>query len=194
MVFIVPRAPAIHYWNLAVRRRTPREPGWVEQALCDQSTAWDYYAWAALDGPTPYYGHAAYQIRIAGQDTPATIGRLLGSDKGGLLCIGQTSEFESRRRKFVGALRRGRRHSEANLLHILEAYTSLPSVYPGHSYEYSYVRLETQLEAKALEASLVKEYVARFGEPPPLNSNIPGRYNWEAWRAVSRRFTPPTSI
>jgi hypothetical protein len=48
VVFIVPRAPAVHYWNLGVRRPEARDPGRLGGALADQSMAPDYYLWPVV--------------------------------------------------------------------------------------------------------------------------------------------------
>jgi epoxyqueuosine reductase QueG len=48
VVFIVPRAPAIHYWNLGVRRPEARDLGWLEDAMSDRSAAFHYYVWPVV--------------------------------------------------------------------------------------------------------------------------------------------------
>ena len=141
--------------------------------------------WTPLDQPAKYDAHAVYRIRLTVAGQPVSINRFLGVDTCGLVCIGRSSRFARRRGKFARALRRGTGHSEANLLHLLEKYTPLRSVYEGGGYEYSYRRLPGKKEARGAEADLIRAYVARFGEPPPLNSSIPDRYNREAWEAVS---------
>ena len=142
-------------------------------------------AWTNIDYPTSYDGCAVYLVRLAVAGEPASIDRFLGTDTAGLLCISQTGELEARRRKFLRALRRGHGLSEASLLHILERFTPLRNVYWDYGYEYSYQQLRNIEEAKVLGAHLTREYVAQFGEVPPLNSTIPERDDIGAWQAIS---------
>jgi hypothetical protein len=137
--------------------------------------------WKAIEEPAGYEGSAVYKVRLTWANGPASIPRFLDVDTDGLLCIGETEDFDRRRRRLVRGLRKGRGHSEGNLLHIVERYSSLGKVYPGCTYEYSFLRVDSKETATATEERLIKEYVRRFGEPPPLNSNIPGRYGAEGW-------------
>jgi hypothetical protein len=67
-----------------------------------------------------------------------------------------------------------------NLLYYWERFTALPRLFPGFAYEYRFVRLATVEEAKLLEGQILKQYVCRFGDRPPLNSALPDRYGgWE---------------
>jgi hypothetical protein len=47
--------------------------------------------------------------------------------------------------------------------------------------EYSYSPCATRQIAKDLEEALIKKYFLTFGEPPPLNSAIPRRYDKTGW-------------
>jgi hypothetical protein len=79
----------------------------------------------------------------------------------------------------MGTIRGRRGRSEGNLLHVLERNTSLGKLRCGLVYEYSFLRVDSKETARAMEERLIKEYVQRFGEPPPLNSSIPRRYEVE---------------
>lgn len=48
LVFLVPRSPAIHYWNVGWRRPVPRQPGRMGKSLLDQSSASDYHVSAIV--------------------------------------------------------------------------------------------------------------------------------------------------
>ncbi len=84
-------------------------------------------------------------------------------------------------RDFVRGLEHGRGHSEANLLHILEKSTPLKRVLPRRIYQYRFRPARNKADANKLEEGLIKRYVKRFGEVPPLNSAIPNRYQEQSW-------------
>ena len=55
--------------------------------------------------------------------------------------------------------------------------SSLPTKYPEREYEYSFTRVDSKGQAKAMEEELLKTYLKQFGELPPLNSVLPNRYD-----------------
>ncbi len=73
------------------------------------------------------------------------------------------------------------RHSEANLLHRLQKSTRLKRCFPEAEYQYSFRAARTESQAKRIEEALIKSYVKRYGEVPPLNSAIPNRYRERGW-------------
>lgn len=120
---------------------------------------------------------AVYEIRMTsiGGD-PNPISRFLDADKRGLLTIGETGSMESRRKQFISAIEKHSNHSEGNLLYHLLRHTPLNKRFPNHRLEYRFYS-ETD---KAAEARLIKIYIRKFGEVPPLNSAIPDRDgNWK---------------
>ncbi len=137
--------------------------------------------WCDLEDSCDHVGPAVYQIRICGHRTPRSIGRLLRSDTAGILCIGMTDNMRRRYRAFVRGLNRGRGHSEANLLHRLETFTALKRLMPRRIYQYRFLPVLNRADAQMLEERLIKDYVKRFGEVPPLNSAIPNRYRENGW-------------
>jgi hypothetical protein len=86
-----------------------------------------------------------------------------------------TKNMKARHRDFLQGLTRGRGHSEANLLHRLERRGPLTKL-KSRRYEYRFRVVKDREAAMALEEGLIKLYVQRFGEAPPLNSAIPNRY------------------
>ncbi len=137
--------------------------------------------WCPLDHPCGHNGAAVYQVRLLRSRRPLPIGRLLRRDPAGLLCIGMTADMQRRRRAFVQGLKRGRGHSEANLLHQLEKSTPLKRLMPRRVYQYRFRTTSNRLDAQRLEERLIKRYVKQFGEVPPLNSAIPNRYLGDGW-------------
>ncbi len=136
---------------------------------------YNWSAWRRITQEANCNGPAIYRIRLCDDSgNPISIQRFFGSDDDGLLCIGKTTNMERRRKNFKRGLEKGVGHSEANFLHILEKHTSLLAKYRTRQYEYSYCRVR-ESELDALEEKSIKKYVKEFGEPPPLNSNIPSR-------------------
>jgi len=81
-----------------------------------------------------------------------------------------------RHRAFIQGLRRGRGHSEANLLHQLEKSTQLNQLLPRRAYQYRFRPVRSSADARTIDERLIKRYLKQFGEVPPLNSAIPNRY------------------
>ncbi len=84
---------------------------------------------------------AIYRIRLAKEGKPVQICRFLGTDKDGILCIGKTTNMDSRRKQFIKALIGTFGHSEGNLLQILEQVSPLTAIYPDRQYEYSFSKV-----------------------------------------------------
>ncbi len=141
----------------------------------------DWAHWNSIYVASNLDTNTVYKIRIISKGIPITIGRFLGVDKQGLLCIGTSSHMERRRKKFIQGITKGRGHSEANLLHLIRRYTEIDNIFPEFELEYSFIQINYEEEAKILEETLIKVYVSRFGEVPPLNSAIPGRYDLGTW-------------
>ncbi|MBN1885819.1 MAG: hypothetical protein JW876_09905 [Candidatus Krumholzibacteriota bacterium] len=129
-----------------------------------------------IDSPVDYAGPASYKVRFIIGDEVATIQRFLRKDPSGILQIGVTKNAKKRRRQFVRGLATGWGHSEANLLHMLERRSCLRRRFSGARYEIAFKPFATREEAEAEEETLIKRYLFRFGEVPPLNSAIPKKY------------------
>lgn len=136
--------------------------------------------WSPIDDSCPHAGPAVYEIRLVDPASgPAQLNRFLGTDPSGILCIGETGELERRRKQFVAAWRKGGKHSEGNLLHLLEAHSPFLRFFPSPRLEMRYAAVSTKEEAKGQEEKRLKAYVKIYGEVPPLNSSIPDRDgNW----------------
>ena len=137
------------------------------------SSAWS--SWRPIGDACAYRGPAVYQVRLQGPRGVRKISRFLRRDPRGLLCIGMTGNMWGRIRQFERGLSRGTGHSEANLLHQLEESSSLNRLI-SRVYQYRFRALRTRAQAAQLEEQLIKRYLKRFGEVPPLNSAIPNRY------------------
>ncbi len=141
----------------------------------------DWSDWQPLREESNHEGAAVYELRmVRSENNPVSIPRFLSCDKNGLLSIGSTTCMESRRKQFICGREKCYGHSEGNLLHLLIKHTSLDERFPGYGLEFRYCPAANESEAKAAEDRLIKGYVCKCGETPPLNSAIPRRYgSWE---------------
>ena len=152
-------------------------------------TALQWTHWRELKTPSERRGSATYKIRLTAEGQAVHIPRFLGPDEDGLLCIGETSNMEKRRRNFARAVKRGRGHSSGNLLCQLELAGLLAPRWPGRIFEYSFAVAESKGDAIRLQDDLIEVYMRRFGEAPPLNSSIPRalRLHGFGFRAAQER-------
>ena len=67
----------------------------------------EWSRWEPSDKSAGYKRSAVYLIWLAKEGLPDSIPRFLGVDEEGILCIGETSNFDERRRRFVQGIRRG---------------------------------------------------------------------------------------
>jgi hypothetical protein len=137
--------------------------------------------WGPLNRPCGHSRTAVYELRLVnGRARPISLPRFLAIDDCGLLSIGETGNMESRRRQFIRALEKCSGHSEGNLLYYLLRHTPLRLRFPDHRLEYRFHKEPDKAAAKLAEARMIKAYIRKFGEAPPLNSAIPDRYGeWE---------------
>ena len=115
---------------------------------------------------------AVYKILPPKAKWEKGIPRFLGTDKERILFYGQTGNLRDR----LGALLRGmdheNGHAEGNLIRILRR--EIPR-FGLTEVLFSYREVASKEEAKDDEERLIKQYVRRFGEVPPINSAIPNR-------------------
>lgn len=143
--------------------------------------------WKPIETASERAEPAAYRIALLdAAGTPYPINRMLGTDLAGLLSIGRTNSMESRRRQFLSGMTRCYGHSEGNLLHLLLRFSRLKDAVPNARIVYQFVGVDTEGEARIVEARLLKDYLVRHGELPPLNSAIPDRYNEGTWREIEK--------
>jgi hypothetical protein len=129
--------------------------------------------WQPLNAKSGYDGPAVYEVRILNSAGPMPVPRFLATDIRGLLSIGESRSMDKRRRQLVRAMEKCYGHSEGNLLYYLLRHTRLKDLHPIIEYRFS--KEADKAAAKVAEAKMIKEYIQKFGEPPPLNCAIPDR-------------------
>jgi hypothetical protein len=136
--------------------------------------------WLSFGVVPCHYGPAVYEFRLVVLGRPVAISRFLGVDEGGTLVYGCTGKFDQRYWQSRAAKSSANGSSTINLLYYWERFTALPKLYPNFAYQYRFAPLATKKEAKQHESALIKRYVCRFGDRPPLNSALPDRYaGWD---------------
>src|SRR5437588_22795 len=106
-----------------------------------------------------------------------------GPDPSGLMAIGETENFEDRRRDLINSVECCYGHSEGNFFRYLCLFTRLPEVYPDCRLQYAFRRTESKKQAEQWEEE-VKAYIIRRAQLPILNRQLPGAYNDKVWNAV----------
>jgi hypothetical protein len=142
--------------------------------------------WQSISLECGRWRPAVYQMRLVWHGEPRQIDRFRGTDPAGLLTIGETKSMEQRRLDFITAMSKCYKHSAGNLLYLILKYCRMGADVTPEAVEYRYVELPTEGDAKHAEALLVRQYILRHCEPPPLNSAIPDRYGekygkWQPW-------------
>lgn len=121
-------------------------------------------------------GHGIYAIRLVAPDgTRVRVPRMGGEDPQGILYIGRSGLSRSRNKdlknRLLEFLNNPQRSQEP--LGLLES--KLYDMLGRFHLEYRVMRLDDQ-EIEDKERQQVLKYIRRFGEPPPCNSVIAGRY------------------
>ena len=122
-----------------------------------------------------------YRIRIVDADgKPIVQHRFMGTDTNGVVYIGQTVNPLRRR---LGNIPRGRRtgktsHTLGRKLHVLDSIPGIHKRLGKLSFE---CQVAHSRHSKDAEKSLLRDYVATYGEVPPLNGTFPDRGDREAW-------------
>ena len=129
-----------------------------------------------IDEPTGHRGPAVYKVRLLADGEVQPIARFMGTDRSGILQIGVSGGFEGRRKQFVSGLARCNGHSEANLLHMLLKQRGFRRRIGRFELEIAFQAHRTKQAAVRAEETLIRAYLHRFGEVPPLNTAIPNRY------------------
>ena len=135
--------------------------------------------WVDLEKNASYKGCGVYKIRLAdSKDRPIEIPRFLDKDKDGILQIGRSKDIEKRIKRFRGAMEEKEyHHAEGKRLNLIKKYTNFIGRYNNCKIQYSFKKLQNESEARTEEERLIKCYFKRHGEVPPLNNNLPKRYN-----------------
>lgn len=120
---------------------------------------------------------AVYEIRLIKNRKPVRIRRFGGTDSKGIVCIGQGILRLRRDNFYLAAVmdRKWASHSEGKLYSYLKNFTNLRKKIGNHRFEFRFRYVKNKKEAEKIEALIMRRYVRKFCEPPPLNSVIPSK-------------------
>jgi hypothetical protein len=113
-----------------------------------------------------------YRVRLFSNGKPVEIGRLGGTDRMGILAIGNSDNIEKRRKLFVRAKKGNHGHS-AGIQWYLVTYHS--KRFEKCTLMFQFTELVDKKEAEEEEEKEIWEYFKNYLEVPPLNGSIPGR-------------------
>lgn len=133
--------------------------------------------WKDLTKKSNHREAAIYKIRLVDEkNKPVPIERFLCKDEEAVLCIGSTNNMERRLTRFKYSRKTGKGgHSEASLMFLLEKFCSFKQKYKNYKLQYRFWKQKSEAKTKKEEEKLIKKYIKRFGEVPPLNSAIPNK-------------------
>lgn len=133
-----------------------------------------------------------YRIRLidSANHSPVPIQRLLCQDEDGLLAIGESVDLRNRVKKFHKVVKERTgflRHSAGDRMALNLIFRRIPpkTFFDNKGLEVSFIEAQDKAGAQRLEELLLKVYFIRFGELPPLNSNMPGK-DPELWDKALR--------
>ncbi|KPL01637.1 MAG: hypothetical protein AMJ73_10290 [candidate division Zixibacteria bacterium SM1_73] len=132
--------------------------------------------WIDIEHNPSHKGFGVYRIRLANsKGSQIEIPRFLDKDKDGILLIGRSKDLEKRIKCFRGAMK-GKRcaHSEGQRLRLIIESTNFNRNY-RYKIQYSFRRLQNEGQIQKAEERLLKGYFRKYGEPPPLNNNLPNK-------------------
>ena len=132
--------------------------------------------WIDIKQNPNYKGFGVYRIRLVNsKGSQIEIPRFLDKDKDGILLIGRSKDIERRIKCFRGAMKRkGCAHSEGQRLRLIIKSTNFERNY-RYKIQYSFRRLQNERQIQKAEERLLKGYFRKYGEPPPLNNNLPNK-------------------
>ena len=124
-----------------------------------------------------YKDCGVYKIHLVNSNgSQIEILRFLGKDKEGILQIGSSKNIETRIKAFRGAMEgKQYHHVEGRRFGLIKSYPSFTRKYENYKIQYSFKKLQNESQAKKEEERLLKSYFEKFGEPPPLNNNLPNK-------------------
>jgi hypothetical protein len=143
--------------------------------------------WLTAPPRTPLTGvPGVYKVHLRRPGDPlrdSSIPRIAGIDDTGTILIGQTTDLGTRRRQFRSGLTGKIRKGEGGFLQFLDVVCpGLRRLYgPPRELMNNLYLTYIEVKPKLLilrESQAIDRYVNLYGEPPVLNSQIPGRLRY----------------
>ncbi len=139
--------------------------------------------WIDIEENPDFEGCGVYKVRLVdSMGVPFGIQRFLDSDKDGILQISRSENIRKGINFFRGALR-GKKYAnaEGRRLYFIKSYTNLLEMFRNYRLQYSFMQWADKKEARIEQEKLLKWYIKRYGEAPPINNNLTEKYiDWES--------------
>jgi len=142
-----------------------------------------WVGWFDIQENSDFEGCGIYKIRLVDSGGfPIEIRRFLDNDKDGILQISRSENIRKGIHSFRGAME-GKKYAnaEGKRLYLIKKYTDLTGIYKNYKLQYSFMRWTDKRAARIEQERLLKWYIKRYGEAPPINNYFTEKYiDWES--------------
>jgi hypothetical protein len=142
-----------------------------------------WLGWIDIEENPDFDGCGVYRVRLVdSKGLPIEIPRFLDNDKDGILQISRSGNIKKGIDLFRGAIE-GKKYAnaEGKRLYLIKKYTNLPEIHKNYRLQYSIMKWADKREARIEQERLLKWYIKRYGEAPPVNNYFTEKYiDWES--------------
>lgn len=142
-----------------------------------------WLGWIDIEENPDFDGCGVYRVRLVdSKGFPIEIPRFLDNDKDGILQISRSENIKKGINFFRGAIE-GKKYAnaEGKRLYLIKKYTNFPEMYKNYRVQYSIMKWADKREARIEQERLLKWYIKRYGEAPPVNNYFTEKYiDWES--------------
>jgi hypothetical protein len=142
-----------------------------------------WLGWIDIEENPDFDGCGVYKVRLVNsKGFPVEIPRFLDNDKDGILQISRSENIRKGINFFRGAMG-GKKYanSEGKRLYLIKKYTNFTGIYMDYRLQYSFMEWTDKRKARIEQERLLKWYIKRYGEAPPINNYLTEKYiDWES--------------
>ena len=142
-----------------------------------------WLGWIDIEENPDFDGCGVYRVRLVDSKRfPIEIPRFLDNDKEGILQISRSENIKKGINLFRGAIE-GKKYAnaEGKRLYLIKKYTNFPEMHKNYRLQYSIMKWADKREARIEQERLLKWYIKRYGEAPPINNYFTEKYiDWES--------------
>jgi hypothetical protein len=142
-----------------------------------------WVGWMDIEENPDFERCGVYKVRLVdSKGLPIEIPRFLDNDKDGILQISRSENIRKGINFFRGAIE-GKKYAntEGKRLYLIKKYTNFPEIYMDCRLQYSFRQWTDKRETRIEQERLLKWYIKRYGEAPPINNYWTEKYiDWES--------------
>jgi len=142
-----------------------------------------WLGWIDIEENPDFDGCGVYRVRLVdSKGFPIEIPRFLDNDKDGILQISRSENIKKGINFFRGAIE-GKKYAnaEGKRLYLIKKHTNFPEMHKNYRVQYSIMKWADKREARIEQERLLKWYIKRYGEAPPVNNYFTEKYiDWES--------------